>query len=192
MTRILILYGTTDGHTAKVAGHLSDTLRSRGAETDVVNAAHARPRPAGYAGVIVASSVHTGTYQPEVRQWVRTHASELSVMPTAFISVCLGALQREPEVQREVADTVSRFLTSVGWEPTLTKTVAGAVLYTQYGWLKRWVMRRIVRKAGGDTDTRRDYEYTDWDDLARFAGTFAELVSRHGVEGATQRHLQHA
>jgi menaquinone-dependent protoporphyrinogen IX oxidase len=43
MTRILILYGTTDGHTAKIARRLSDTLRSRGADTDVVNLAHARP-----------------------------------------------------------------------------------------------------------------------------------------------------
>jgi len=188
MTRILILYGTTDGHTAKIARNLSDTLRSHGAETDVVNLAHARPRPAGYDGVIVAASVHTGTYQPEVRQWVRAHAPALSAMPSAFISVCLGVLQHEPEVQREVAATVQRFLTSVAWEPTVAKTVAGAVLYTQYGWLKRWLMRRIVRRAGGDTDTRRDYEYTDWADLERFAQSFAECVAR--VEGAAQEQPQ--
>lgn len=67
MPRILILYGTTDGHTAKVAARLSDTLRSRGADTDVVNVAHARPRPAGYDGVLVASSVHTGTWSRRAR-----------------------------------------------------------------------------------------------------------------------------
>jgi len=33
-------------------------------------------------------------------------------------------------------------------------------------------MKHIVAKAGGDTDTRRDYEYTDWDDLRRFAADF--------------------
>lgn len=149
MTRILILYGTTDGHTAKIARRLGDTLRARGADSDVVNVAHATPRPAGYDGVIVAASVHTGAYQPEVRQWVRTHAP-----------------------------AIRRFLASVDWEPTITKAVAGAVLYTRYGWLKRWLMRRIVAKAGGDTDTSRDYEYTDWADLDRFAQTFAAVVAR--------------
>lgn len=182
MTRILILYGTTDGHTAKIARRLGDTLRARGADSDVVNVAHATPRLAGYDGVIVAASVHTGTYQPEVRQWVRTHAPALADMPGAFISVCLGALQHEPEVQQEVAATIRRFLASVDWEPTITKAVAGAVLYTRYGRLKRWLMRRIVAKAGGDTDTSRDYEYTDWADLDRFAESFAELVARRLAE----------
>jgi menaquinone-dependent protoporphyrinogen oxidase len=192
MTRILILYGTTDGHTAKIARRLSDTLRSRGADTDVVNLAHARPRPAGYDGVIVAASVHTGTYQPEVRQWVRTHAQPLAAVPSAFLSVCLGVLQHEPEVQEEVAATIRRFLTSVGWEPTTTKAVAGALLYTQYGWLKRWVMRRIVRKAGGDIDTTRDYEYTDWADLDRFSESFAALVAGRAGEATAPQYAASA
>jgi menaquinone-dependent protoporphyrinogen oxidase len=142
--------------------------------------------------VIVAASVHVGGYQPEVRQWVRAHAPALNGVPTAFISVCLGVLQHEPKVQEEVAATIRRFLTSVGWEPTTTKAVAGAVLYTHYGWLKRWVMRRIVREAGGDTDTTRDHEYTDWADLDRFAASFAELVARPVVDGPTHQYGQPA
>jgi hypothetical protein len=31
----------------------------------------------------------------------------------------------------------------------------------------------IVGLAGGDTDTTRDYEYTDWDAVERFADAFA-------------------
>jgi len=183
-TRILILYGTTDGHTVKIARSLSDTLGARGIDTDVVNVAHASARPVGYDGVIVAASVHTGSYQPEVRQWVKTHAPALTDLPSAFISVCLGVLQHESEVQEEVAATPRRFLESMGWEPTITKIVAGAVLYTKYGWLKRLLMRRIVSKAGGDTDTSRDYEYTDWNDLAQFAGLFATLVMNRGKAAA--------
>jgi menaquinone-dependent protoporphyrinogen oxidase len=38
------------------------------------------------------------------------------------------------------------------------------------------MMKRIVRKAGGDTDTSRDYEYTDWGDLRAFADEFGKLV----------------
>jgi menaquinone-dependent protoporphyrinogen oxidase len=52
------------------------------------------------------------------------------------------------------------------------------LLYTRYGVLKRWAMRRIVAKAGGDTDTSRDYEYTNWDEVVRFARAFAEGLTR--------------
>jgi menaquinone-dependent protoporphyrinogen oxidase len=85
-------------------------------------------------------------------------------------------LQHNAGVQRELATIVEKFLRSTGWQPTTVKTVAGALLYTQYNFIKRWVMRWIVRKAGGDTDTTRDYEYTDWKDLAQFAKSFADGV----------------
>jgi menaquinone-dependent protoporphyrinogen oxidase len=34
-------------------------------------------------------------------------------------------------------------------------------------------MKRIARKEGGPTDTSRDYEYTDWEAVDRFADAFA-------------------
>ena len=37
-------------------------------------------------------------------------------------------------------------------------------------------MKRIVAKAGGGTDTTRDYEYTDWNDLRVFAHEFLNVV----------------
>jgi menaquinone-dependent protoporphyrinogen oxidase len=54
--------------------------------------------------------------------------------------------------------------------------VAGALPYTRYNWLKRWVMKRIVAKAGGDTDTTRDYEYTNWEELRAFSEEFGRLA----------------
>jgi menaquinone-dependent protoporphyrinogen oxidase len=50
------------------------------------------------------------------------------------------------------------------------------VKYSHYNFLKRWVMKRIVKKAGGDTDSTRDYEYTDWNDLEQFTDRFADRL----------------
>ena len=33
-------------------------------------------------------------------------------------------------------------------------------------------MKLIAKKQGGDTDTLRDHEYTDWDDLKHFVEEF--------------------
>lgn len=176
--RILILYGTSEGHTAKVAAAMADSLRGAGADVDVVKARRsgAGPYPEDYAAVIVAASVHAGMYQRAVRRWVRAHAPALHARPTAFVSVCLAVLERTPDIDRQLGAIMTRFFRSTGWTPAESKVVAGALPYTKYGWLKRWMMRRIVAKAKGDTDTSRDYEYTDWDDLAEFVGRFASGV----------------
>jgi menaquinone-dependent protoporphyrinogen oxidase len=78
-------------------------------------------------------------------------------------------------VRRELDRLQADFLERTGWRPTLTKHVAGALRYRDYNWFKRLAMRRIVRKAGGDIDTSRNYEYTDWNDLDAFVG---DLVMR--------------
>jgi menaquinone-dependent protoporphyrinogen oxidase len=75
---------------------------------------------------------------------------------------------------------INRFLAETGWHPVVTKSIAGALLYTRYNWFIRRVMKRIAAKAGGDTDTTRDYEYTDWQDLRTFAGQ-VELQLVHGT-----------
>jgi menaquinone-dependent protoporphyrinogen oxidase len=65
----------------------------------------------------------------------------------------------------------------------MIKLVAGALRYTKYNFFVRWMMKRIVAAAGGDTDTSRDYEYTDWQDLRAFADRFSAVVNvrRHAA-----------
>lgn len=172
--RFLVLYGTSDGQTEKIAKAVGETLRSQGADVDVVNAAAVKfePEPEDYAAVIVAASVHAGGYQRAVKRWVKAYASALNSMPTAFVSVCLGVLEGSLKTDRELSRIANRFFDATGWKPTIFKVVAGALYYTKYNWLKRWAMRRIVAKAHGDTDTTRDFEYTDWKDLRAFAVGF--------------------
>jgi menaquinone-dependent protoporphyrinogen oxidase len=70
MSRILILYSTTDGHTAKIAAALADTLRSSGTLVHVIDVYRGHPHPDDY-GVIVAASVRGGKYQKAVERWSR-------------------------------------------------------------------------------------------------------------------------
>jgi menaquinone-dependent protoporphyrinogen oxidase len=186
MSRVLIFYGTTDGHTKKVAAALSGVLTWEGNRVDVVDAKQHAPevRPEDYDGVIVAASIHMGGYQRPVTRWVRRHAEELNRRPSAFVSVCLGILEQRAEAQREVQEIMARFLARTGWHPAESKAIAGALPYTKYGWLKKWIMRRIVAKASGDTDTSRDYEYTNWDDLRTFAREFAGRLEVVPAPGA--------
>jgi menaquinone-dependent protoporphyrinogen oxidase len=173
MSRVLIVFGTTHGQTARIAQWMAATLRRDGAEADVVNARDAAGfNPAAYDGVIVAASINAGGYQRPVRRWIRRNLAELRRRPGAFISVCLGVIEERAATQHELGRIMRRFLDGCGWEPVMQRHVAGALPYTRYGWLTRRIMRRIVARAGGDTDTSRDYEYTDWDEIERLARQF--------------------
>ncbi len=176
MSKVLVVFGTTEGQTARIARSIGDTLKATGLGVDVVLAGPAAPSPDDYDAVVVAASVHGGSYQKAVRQWARGHASALNDREAAFVSVSLGILEKKPKVQGKLAAIANRFLTAAGWRPATVKMVAGALPYTRYNPLKRWLMKRIVAKAGGDTDTSRDYEYTDWADVRAFAVEFAQRV----------------
>jgi menaquinone-dependent protoporphyrinogen oxidase len=67
---------------------------------------------------------------------------------------------------------LNRFFRETNWHPDHVKAVAGALLYTRYNVLTRFVMKYIAKETGGSTDTTRDHEYTDWENLDRFFDGF--------------------
>ncbi len=85
--------------------------------------------------------------------------------------VSLTAVLKDGQSREELRRSRRRSR-ETGWTPAITRHVAGALRYTEYDYFKRLIMRRIARQQGGDTDTSRDHEYTDWDDLTRFVDEF--------------------
>jgi len=172
--RLLVIYGSTDGQTQKVASAIGDAARRDGVDAVVADAKHGHPPDDldAFDAVIVAASVHVGGYQSAIRRWVSQQAPALARRRTAFVSVCLGMLQHDPKVDRDIGSIMQRFFSSTKWTPSITKLVAGAVPFTRYGWWKRRVMKRIMAKMIGAVDTTHDYEYTDWNDVAEFTRHF--------------------
>jgi menaquinone-dependent protoporphyrinogen oxidase len=127
--------------------------------------------------VIVGSSIHYGHHPNFLRALVRRFRAALTAQPSAFFSVSLsaGGPGAKPEAARRYLET---FLRQVDWHPAQTATFAGALQYSKYGVFKRLLMRMIVGIAGGDTDPTRDYEYTDWNAVDRFADEFAQRLKQ--------------
>lgn len=175
----LILYATREGQTARIADHVAAVLRERGQSARVRDVREIR-EPFGldrYGAAILAASVHVGKHEKEMLDFVKKHRAALDQMPTAFISVSLSEAGAEDpnrtEEQRAQAaanakGVLDTFLAATGWRPGHIKSVAGALLYTKYNFLVRFVMKRISRAEGGPTDTSRDYELTDWKGLDAF------------------------
>lgn len=177
--QILLLYGTNEGQTGKIAAFVADQLVRRGHQVTTVNATHVQtppdpqPDPHRFDAVLVAASVHLGRYQPAVIEFVRSHRAAISARTNAFLSVSLSAAGHAREDRRGLQKCVADFVQASGWTPQLIHHVAGAFRYTTYGFLTRYVMKYIAWRKGAPTDTHHDHELTDWEDIARFAGRFA-------------------
>lgn len=65
----------------------------------------------------------------------------------------------------QAAAYVDEFLENADWHPDRIGLFGGALRYSEYGFLKRLLMKQIAKDATGDTDTSRDYEYTDWHEV---------------------------
>jgi menaquinone-dependent protoporphyrinogen oxidase len=124
---------------------------------------------------MVGASVHQGRHQAAVSHFVSANLDTLQRVPTAFFSVSLAAASPDADDRAGAEKLIETFVEQTAWHPTLTRTIAGALLYTEYDFLRRWTLKLIMRHEGGPTDTARDYELTDWDDVVRFARQFARL-----------------
>lgn len=173
MKKIFIAYGTTEGQTAKIADFIGDVLRDQGHDVTLLDAREARDT-GGYDAVIVGASIHMGKHDKHVVDFVRKNVDALEGVPSAFFSVSLAAHGDIAEAEGYVEE----FEKETGWRPDKVAMFGGALLYTQYGFIKRRMMRKIAREKPGElgVDVSRDYVYTEWDGVKRFAEHFAADV----------------
>ncbi len=175
--RLLIAFGTTDGMTATISERLAATARSLGHDATLVNtrSVHGRYGLSGFDAVLVGGSVHAGRYQHSVRRFIRANLTALNEIPSAFFSVCLAEHSQSETERAEGRRIAEAFARGLGWDPLLVQPVAGALLFSHYGLLRGFVMRKIAKAEDPGADVTKDYVYTDWDQVDRFLG---QLLSK--------------
>jgi menaquinone-dependent protoporphyrinogen oxidase len=189
MARLLIVYGTMLGQTARVAGRMARSAREAGHTVDLVDAAVMPPHltPADYDAVIVGGWVRGGQHPPAIRDFVIAHRDALTGRPAAFFSVSLFAASQRVADQQRAKTAMRAFLDQTSWRPAHAMTVAGALRYTQLGWLWRRVLclvwMLVARWSGWSPptlprDVARDYEYTDWAAVERFVNALLADLAR--------------
>ena len=175
MARIAVVFGTTDGQTAKIVRHVADLLRSERHLVQILDTRASLPRsPLGNVdGVVLAASIRMGKFQRPLLAFVREHREALARIPTVFLAVSLSAARETPPARREVQKTIARFVAETKFTPGEILPVAGALAYSRYGFFTKLAILFISKISGGDTDTSRDYEYTDFGAVSEFVRSFA-------------------
>ena len=170
--RILIVYSTYDGQTERIARRMGDGLAKSGHQVVVRPIENAPGALEDCDAVLVGGAVRYGNHSKVLVKWVRAHREALAARWNAFFSVCMSA--GGPGARPLTAQSyLDKFEEHTGWKPRTAKSFAGRCVYSRYNVVIRLLMKLIMKMAGGETDTSRDYEYTDWNEVDRFAGWFA-------------------
>lgn len=174
---ILILFASTEGQTRKIVLFMRERLERAGRKVRLIEASDDIDVDlSSFEQVIVAASLHAGSYQEPVATFAARHHLALNRMNATFVSVSLSAAGKDAEDIKGLADCVAAFERETGWRPARVEHVAGAFRYSAYNILKRWAMKYIAWRKGQSTDTSHDSELTDWAALARFVDEMAQVA----------------
>jgi menaquinone-dependent protoporphyrinogen oxidase len=167
MSRILVAFASIDGQAERVAERIAATLRRAGHDVTITRAdAPGIDRAIeAHDAVVIGGGVRYGRHARSLESVVRANRAAIEARPNAFFSVSMSAVRPGATARGYVDDFIER----TGWTPRHTACFGGALRYTHYNPFIRLIMRFISRSKGGDTDTSRDYEYTDWPAVERFA-----------------------
>ena len=171
---ILLVYGTTEGQTRKIAAFLKAELEKTKHTVTLCDATDNPVSPEGYDAILIGASMHIQKYQTSILNYIQNHKKQLNTLHSAFLSVSLTAAADDETSWKELKDITVAFLSDTGWKPGMVEYVAGALRFTEYDFLKKFIMRQIAKKAGRPTDASHDTEYTDWDKLSAFLKAFIE------------------
>jgi len=172
--KILIVYGTTEGQTQKIAERVAADLRLSGHAIEIYGSAR-RPDDLdvnAFDRVIVAGSVHQKQHQRSLEIFVLGNLEQLKAKPTLFLSVSLSAAFADGKADAQ--SYVDEFFAYTGWRASRALLVAGALRYDEYDYFMEQIVEYVVLKDREVAGLKGDHEFTDWDAISRSVEAFIQ------------------
>lgn len=174
MKKALLLYSSSDGQTVKILRYIEDEL-ANSYQCDLVNLNEIPAvNFAQYDKVLIGASVRYGHLNKKLYKFIENNLLALTSSNAAFFCVNLAA--RKPGKDTvEGSVYLKAFFKRSPWKPTLICVFAGALYYPRYRLLDRVMIRFIMKITGGETDTTKEVEYTDWTKVKDFSERFCSF-----------------
>ena len=176
MANTLLLYSTNYGLSKKICERLQASLQSKGERAEVAPLVGHTVDPKSFDAIVIGASIRHGKHSPAVLEFIRANRSLLESKPSALFSVNLVArkpLKNTPQTN----PYLKRLVAQSPWKPTLTGVFAGELDYSRYGPIDKHMMRLVMWINKGPTDFATKVQFTNWDEVERFAGQVAQLVA---------------
>jgi menaquinone-dependent protoporphyrinogen oxidase len=163
MAKVLVVFESDYGQTAKIAEHIGALSRRLGHEASVLRVGSARELELDpFDAVVVCAPIYFGKHPRAIARFIEDRASRLAERPCAFVSVSGSAGNKDPAAREEALRIAEAFVRDEGFHPRSIISTAGAYAYPRYGFFLRAMMKLIAQRKGDPTDTSKIHEATDW------------------------------
>lgn len=175
MARVLIVYETQEGHTETIAQFMCDELTQAGYEvsTTTIDESVCFSQ---YDAVIIGASIHYGSFSLKFVEYIQKYHDSLKMVHSAFFSVSMAAINSNKENIQKVQSYLDSLIEATGWQPDNTASFAGALKYSEYGYLKKLLVKAIAQKEHLGVNTKQDFEYTNWQKVKQFIDDFVLVL----------------
>jgi len=173
--KALFLYSSREGQTKKILTYIENNLSHMEVETLDLHVAK-NIDFALYDKVLIGASIRYGHLNKKLYQFIKQNKAQLDSLKVGFFCVNLTA-RKESQGKDTVEGSVyiQKFLAKSPWQPKLIGVFAGALYYPRYNWFDKVMIKLIMSMTGGETNTDKEVEYTNWGKVSLFAKKFSDL-----------------
>ena len=168
MSKLLIIYSTTDGHTKMICQRIKNFLTD-GNLVELLSLEDSKKVDlSNFEKIIIGASIRYGKHSKELYKFINLNKNILDQKKSAFFSV--NVVARKPE--KNTAETnpyIDKFLKISKWKPNKISVFAGKVDYPNYNFFDKYIIKFIMFITKGPTDTSQSYEFTDWSKVDDFS-----------------------
>ena len=170
----IIVYSSTDGHTKKICEAIKDNLTNK-ENINIIPLNEAfKMNLDKFDKIIIGASIRYGKHSSNIYKFIKINKEILENRKSAFFSV--NVVARKPEKNTPQTNPyIERFLKKTNWKPNKIGVFAGKIDYPSLNFLNRNIIRLIMYMTSGPTDTKKIYEFTNWQSVENFAKEFDNL-----------------
>ena len=175
MAKALLLYSTREGQTKKILKFIEKRLSDY--ECDYIDLHSVENVELNqYDKVLIGASIRYGHLNKKLYKFIERNLNALTESKAAFFCVNLTARKEDQGKDTpEGSAYIKTFLKKSPWQPELIGVFAGALYYPRYSWFDRTMIKFIMNMTGGETDTTKEIEYTNWEKVTLFADKFKNM-----------------
>jgi len=171
--KALVAFGTKYGSTAEVAEEIAKVLRSKGADTDVVDLRGKMVKDvSSYDLVVAGSSINVGAWTKESQSFLESNCATMRGKKVALFACCGDVVFQKGPIE----ESRKKYLEDVAAKYSLNKAdmaLFGGVLdFSKYGFLVKAILngaKKDFERKG--VDTSKPYDFRDWDQIRSWAGS---------------------
>jgi len=178
MKKVLVAYSTWSGATREVAERISEVLKTKVLNVDVLSAKEVK-KVADYQAIVLGTSIHATLTVGSFKRFLSKFNKEMTSMPVAYFVVCANMMEDKEENRRETMTWLKKVTDKFPQvQPVSIGLFGGAVTtsgrdYEKLNFLLKKVIDSMKQKMEQDYGKS---DFRDWEKIESWAQTLAEEI----------------